>query len=151
MFPPAVWPQCLLKGVHSVLGSHPNHTDCNWWFWTNVPSGYVFCSARQITFILRPSSKQGLIPWMTKWHILFMLIVAFSAAHRGPTLLVPSTLLTPGGVAFVLHIFIFSTTDRAMVRATYQRANKALCLPDGQHTVIYYHKPHILIACYIFH
>lgn len=72
MLPPLnVWTRGAATGLHwnaaqSVLGSHPNHTGCNWWFWTNAPSSSVFCPARQITFILQPSHKQRLIPWMTK-------------------------------------------------------------------------------------
>lgn len=59
-----------------------------------------------------------------------------SAARREQSLLsVPGASLTPGGVASVLQFS--STMDRAVVRVTYQGANKALCDPDGQHTVIY--------------
>lgn len=66
MFPPVVCPQCWLKEVHSVLGSHPSHTDWNWWFRTNAPSSSVFVVLYVLQlFYTHPPSKNWFDEWLS--------------------------------------------------------------------------------------
>lgn len=135
--------RCVTTVLHrstelSAAGSHANHTCCNGWFWTYAPSGSG--PTPKIAFILQPSRRLGLIPGTTRWHFRFMFIVARQLLVGNSCKCACPAPHWPL-VARHLCCIVFSTMDRAVGRVTDQGANKALCVPDGQHTVIHYHKP----------